>query len=40
MTQAHKMLTLEIASVPEREKHVMQQEYLNNIFAGAQGWQS
>ena len=38
MTQAHKLLTLEIASVPEREKHVMQQEYLNNIFAGAQGW--
>jgi len=40
MTQAHKMLTLEIASVPEREKNVMQQEYMNNIFAGAQGWQT
>jgi p-methyltransferase len=40
MTQAHKMLTLEIASVPEREKNVMQQEYMNNILAGARGWQA
>jgi radical SAM PhpK family P-methyltransferase len=39
MTQAHKMLTLEIASVPERQKNAMQQEYMHNIIKGAQRWQ-
>jgi p-methyltransferase len=40
MTQAQKLLRLEIASVPEREKERMQQEYLHNIIASARDWKS
>ena len=38
MTYSHKLLSLEIASVPEREKNRMQQEYLHNIGAMAKNW--
>jgi radical SAM PhpK family P-methyltransferase len=38
MTQAHKMLTLEIASVPERRKQAMQQEHFKLILSGARDW--
>lgn len=38
MTQSHKLLSLEIASVPEHEKNRMQQEYLQNIRAAARNW--
>lgn len=40
MTQSHKLLSLEIASVPEQEKQRMQQEYLGNIRAMANTWKS
>jgi hypothetical protein len=40
MTQSHKLLSLEIASVPEREKNRMQQEYLHNIATMARAWKS
>jgi radical SAM PhpK family P-methyltransferase len=35
MRSAHQMLTLEIASVPEQEKHVLQQEYLEQMVKAA-----
>lgn len=38
MAQAHKMLTLEIASVPEHQKYAMQQECLSNIMENARTW--
>jgi radical SAM PhpK family P-methyltransferase len=38
MTQSHKLLSLEIASVPEQEKTRMQQEYVQNIGMMAQHW--
>lgn len=38
MSQAHNMLTLEIASVPEQQKRSQQQKYLQNMVAGAKGW--
>lgn len=38
MEQAHKMLTLEIASVPERQKLAMQQEHLTHIVSDARRW--
>jgi p-methyltransferase len=40
MTQSHKLLSLEIASVPEHEKNRMQQEYLHRIRAMARNWKS
>jgi hypothetical protein len=33
------MLTLEIASVPEQQKHVLQQEYLEQMVKAAGNWQ-
>jgi p-methyltransferase len=39
MQSAHQMLTLEIASVPDYQKHVMQQEYLQQMVAAARRWQ-
>lgn len=38
MTQAHNMLKLEIASVPERQKENLQQRHLQNIVAEARTW--
>ena len=38
MTQAHNLLTLEIASVPEREKRAQQAKYLDNMVSGAKSW--
>ena len=38
MTQSHKLLSLEIASVAEHEKNRMQQEYLHNIGVMARNW--
>ena len=40
MTQSHKLLSLEIASVPEHEKNRMQQEYLHNLSTMARNWKS
>ena len=40
MAQSHKLLSLEIASVPQQEKKRMQQEYLHNISALAKNWKS
>jgi radical SAM PhpK family P-methyltransferase len=39
MWSAHQMLTLEIASVPEQQKHVLQQEYLQQMVKAAGNWQ-
>ncbi len=39
MQSAHQMLTLEIASVPEHQKHLMQQEYLQQMVTAARSWQ-
>jgi p-methyltransferase len=39
MQSAHQMLTLEIASVPEYQKHLMQQEYLQQMVTAARNWQ-
>jgi radical SAM PhpK family P-methyltransferase len=39
MTHADKMLALEIASIPEREKYSLQQEYLKSIIGMAKQWQ-
>jgi hypothetical protein len=36
MTVAHKMLTLEIASVPPQQKKTLQQECLQNLVRTAQ----
>ena len=38
MTQAHQMLTLEIASVPEQQKRAQQKKHLQNMVAGAKNW--
>lgn len=38
MTQAHNLLKLEIASVPELQKQNLQQDYLQNIMAEARTW--
>lgn len=38
MASAHQMLTLEIASVPEQQKQVMQQEYLQQMVKAAKSW--
>jgi radical SAM PhpK family P-methyltransferase len=38
MTQAHNLLTLEIASVPEQQKRSQQKKYLQNMVAGAKNW--
>ena len=35
---AHKMLTLEIAFVPEYQKQTMQQEHLRSMRKLAEGW--
>jgi p-methyltransferase len=40
MAQSHKLLSLEIASVPEHEKNRMQQQHLHNIRALARSWKS
>ena len=40
MTQSHKLLSLEIASVPQQEKKRLQQDYLHNISALARNWKS
>ena len=40
MTQSHKLLSLEIACVPEHEKNRMQREYLHNIATMARNWKS
>jgi p-methyltransferase len=39
MTQAHNLLRLEIASVPGRQKEVLQREYLSNLVQGSRHWQ-
>ncbi len=39
MQSAHQMLTLEIASVPDYQKHLLQQEYLQQMVAAARNWQ-
>ncbi len=39
MASAHQMLTLEIASVPDQQKQVMQQEYLQQMVKAAKSWQ-
>ena len=38
MSEAHNLLTLEIASVPEEQKRSRQQQHLENMVAGARGW--
>jgi p-methyltransferase len=38
MATAHKMLTLEIASVPPQQKKSMQQDYLQSLVHAAQAW--
>jgi p-methyltransferase len=38
MTEAHNLLTLEIASLPEEQKHSRQKKYLENMVAGARRW--
>jgi len=38
MTTAHRMLTLEIASVPAQQKKSMQSDYLHTLVAAAQTW--
>jgi hypothetical protein len=38
MTEAHNMLALEIASVPEDQKRAQQQKHLENMVAGAKSW--
>jgi hypothetical protein len=38
MAQAHKMLTLEIASLPEQQKRSQQKKYIQNMVAGAKSW--
>ncbi len=38
MSQAHKMLAMEIAYIPEPEKSMMQQEYLLGLVRQARGW--
>jgi radical SAM PhpK family P-methyltransferase len=38
MSEAHNLLTLEIASIPEEQKRAHQQKHLQNMVAGAKGW--
>lgn len=38
MRDAHNMLTLEIASLPEQEKQSQQRKHLDNMIAGAKSW--
>lgn len=38
MSEAHNLLTLEIASVPEEQKRSRQQRHLENLVAGARHW--
>ncbi|HYV12199.1 MAG TPA: PhpK family radical SAM P-methyltransferase [Pyrinomonadaceae bacterium] len=38
MTTAHRLLTLEIASVPPQQKKSMQRDYLHSLVAAAQTW--
>jgi p-methyltransferase len=38
MTRAHKLLALEIASVSEREKGLLQQDYVKGLVEKIQGW--
>ena len=38
MTEAHNLLTLEIASLPEAEKNERQRKYLEKMIAGAKTW--
>ena len=38
MTQAHQMLTLEIASVSEQQKRAQQKKHLQNMVAAAKHW--
>lgn len=38
MSEAHSMLTLEIASLPEAQKRSRQEKHLENMVAGAKGW--
>jgi p-methyltransferase len=39
MASAHRMLALEIASVPAAEKRGLQQQYLGRMVSSARGWQ-
>jgi p-methyltransferase len=38
MSEAHNLLTLEIASLPEEQKHSRQKKHLENMVAGARRW--
>ena len=38
MRDAHNLLTLEIASVPEEQKRSRQQKYLEHMVTGARNW--
>ena len=38
MSEAHNMLTLEIASLPEQQKRSQQRKHLDNMIAGAKSW--
>ena len=38
MADAQRMLSLEIASVPKKEKDSLQQEYLARMIRGARNW--
>lgn len=40
MSEAHRLLTLEIASLPAEQKRSRQQQHLENLVAGAKGWPS
>ena len=38
MSRAHRLLALEIASVPEHEKRAAQQKHLGEMVAAAKHW--
>jgi p-methyltransferase len=38
MSEAHNLLTLEIASLPEEQKRFRQQKHIENMVAGAKSW--
>lgn len=38
MAQAHNMLKLEIATVPEQQKRTQQKKFIQNMVAGAKSW--
>jgi radical SAM PhpK family P-methyltransferase len=38
MSEAHHLLTLEIASLPEEQKRSLQQKHLESMIAGAKAW--